>query len=217
MSMNDEDIDKQIVDQLYWDNRVKASQVAVTVNKGAVKLTGQVESYQAKYTAALDAYQVRGVKFVENHLTVKYPNLRSDKQIKENVETSLDWDFDIDSRKIAVSSDDGAVKLLGTVDAFWKKIVAENDAARVDGVTEIRNELAIVTTDKWSDKVIAKDIEEALRRNLNVEVNDVDVRVGRGKVTLTGQVPDWTARNAADTSALYTYGVKSVHNMLSIA
>jgi osmotically-inducible protein OsmY len=217
MSKNDEYIDKQIVDQLYWDNRVKASQVAVTVNKGAVKLTGQVESYQAKYTAALDAYQVRGVKFVENHLTVKYPDVRSDKTIKHDVETLLDWDFDIDASKITVSSNEGAVKLLGTVDAYWKKIVAENDAARVNGVTEIRNEIAIVSTGKWTDEIIAKDIEEALRRNLNVEVNDIDVRVGKGDVTLSGEVPDWNARDAADTSALFTSGVRSVHNMLVIS
>jgi hyperosmotically inducible protein len=217
MSMNDEDIDKQIVDQLYWDNRVKASDVAVTVDKGWVTLKGEVPSYQAKTTAAEDAYLVRGVKFVDNKLTVAYPSFPSDKEIKENVETSLDWDFDIDASKITVSADEGTVKLLGTVDAYWKKMLAEGDAYKITGVMDIKNELAIVTTDKWTDEMIAKDIEEALRRNLNVEVNDVDVKVGKGRVTLSGEVPDWTARYAADTSALYTAGVKSVHNMLSIA
>jgi osmotically-inducible protein OsmY len=109
------------------------------------------------------------------------------------------------------------VKLLGTVDSYWKKMLAEDDAYKITGVMGVRNELAIVMTDSWTDEMIALDIEEALRRNLNVEVNDIDVKVGKGKVTLSGEVPDWTARYAADTSALYTAGVKSVHNMLSIA
>jgi hyperosmotically inducible protein len=217
MSMDDEDIDKQIVDQLYWDNRVKASDVAVTVDKGWVTLKGEVPSYQAKVTAAEDAYLVRGVKFVDNKITVTYPSFPTDKELKENVETALNWDFDIDDSKITVSVDVGTVKLLGTVDSYWKKMLAEDDAFRMTGVTDVRNELAIVMTDSWTDEMIALDIEEALRRNLNVEVNDVDVKVGKGKVTLSGEVPDWTARYAADTSALYTSGVKSVHNMLSIA
>jgi len=217
MSNNDEDIDKQIVDQLYWDNRVRASEVAVTVDKGWVTLSGIVPSYGAKTNAAHDAYQVSGVKFVDNKLTVAYPSFPSDKDLKEFIETSLDWDADIDSNKITVSVDSGVVKLLGTVDAYWKKVQAEEDAYKINGVVAITNELAIVTTKKWSDETIAKDIEEAMRRNLNVDVNDVDVKVGKGKVTLSGAVPDWTARYAADNSALYTAGVTSVHNMLSIA
>jgi len=217
MSNNDEDIDKQIVDQLFWDNRVKASDVAVTVDKGWVTLTGVVPSYSAKNTASEDAYLVSGVKFVDNKLTVSYPVFPSDSDLKEMVESSLYWDFDIDSNKITVSVNDGVVKLLGTVDTYWKKVQAEEDTYNITGVVGITNELAIVTTKKWSDETIAKDIEEAIRRNLNVDVKDVDVKVGKGKVTLTGEVPDWTARYAADSSALYTAGVKSVHNMLSIA
>jgi osmotically-inducible protein OsmY len=217
MSNNDEDIDKQIVDQLFWDNRVKASDVAVTVDKGWVTLTGVVPSYNTKNTASEDAYLVSGVKFVDNKLTVSYPVFPSDSDLKEMVESSLYWDFDIDSNKITVSVNDGVVKLLGTVDTYWKKVQAEEDTYNITGVVGITNELAIVTTKKWSDETIAKDIEEAIRRNLNVDVKDVDVKVGKGKVTLTGEVPDWTARYAADSSALYTAGVKSVHNMLSIA
>jgi hyperosmotically inducible protein len=217
MSMNDEDIDKQIVDQLYWDNRVKASEVAVTVKQGSVTLRGEVPSYQAKITAAEDAYLVRGVKLVDNKITVAYPAVPSDKELKENIETALDWDFDIDASKITVSADEGVVKLLGTVDTYWKKLQAEDIAHKIAGVVDITNELAIVTTDTWSDEMIAKDIEEAIGRNLNVDVNDVDIMVGKGKVTLSGEVPDWSARFAANTSAMYTSGVKSVHNMLSIA
>lgn len=214
--MNDEDIDKQIIDQLYWDNSVNAADVAVTVKDGWVTLQGTVSSYTSKLTAGLDAYQVKGVKFVDNKLNVVYPKIPTDEQIKMDVESILDWDFDLEAEKITVSVRDGEVKLLGTVDKYWKKHAAESDVAKIDGVTSVKNELAIVDSGEWTDEIIAKNIEEALRRNLNVNVDDVDVRVDDARVTLSGDVPSWTARQAADISARYTRGVKSVENFITI-
>ena len=217
MSINDEDIDKQVVDQLYWDNSVKASDVAVTVDHGSVTLNGTVPSYHAKYTAAEDAYLVSGVKSVDNKLKVNYFSLPTDHQIKEAVESSLDWDFDLDSQKINVSVDEGTVTLLGTVDSYWKKILAEMDTSKINGVIEIKNELAIVTTGKWEDENIATDIESALGRNINVNVNDVDVKVRKGNVTLSGEMPSWSSKNSAYNSAVFTSGVNEIHNHLTIA
>lgn len=214
--MNDEDIDKQIIDQLYWDNSVNAADVAVTVKDGWVTLQGTVPSYTSKLTAGLDAYQVKGVKFVDNKLNVVYPAIPTDEQIKADVESILDWDFDLEAEKITVSVRDGEVKLLGTVDKYWKKHAAESNAAKIEGVTGVKNELAIVDSGEWTDEVIAKNIEEALRRNLNVNVDDVDVRVDDANVTLSGDVPSWTARQAADISARYTKGVRSVKNLIKI-
>jgi osmotically-inducible protein OsmY len=215
--MNDEDIDKQVVDQLYWDSRVRVSDVAVTVDNGRVTLRGEVPSFNAKTTAIKDAYQVKGVTFVDDELTVSYPELPSDAEIKEDVESALDWDYDLSPHKITVSVTKGAVKLLGSVDAYWKKMLAESDTSKVNGVLDIRNELAIVTTGNRRDEEIGKDIEEAMRRNAYVEVNDVDVKVGKGRVVLTGKVPDWSALEAAELSAQYTSGVKWVDNELKIA
>ena len=215
--MSDNDVDKQVVDQLYWDNSVQVADVGVTVDDGWVTLEGSVPSYSAKYTAEDDAYLVDGVKFVDNQLVVNYPTFPSDKQIKEDVKSALDWDFALDSQKIKVSVKDGTVKLLGTVDAYWKKTLAEDDTAKVNGVLSIVNELAIVTTGKWSDETIGKDIEEAMRRNIFVDVNDVDVKVKKGKVTLTGEVPNWAAKDAAYSSALFTAGVVSVDNKITIS
>lgn len=215
--MSDQDLDKQIVDQLYWDNSVNVSEVAVTVDNGRVTLEGTVPSYHAKNTAVADAYQVRGVEYVDDELVVSYADVPSDEQIKEEVESALDWDYELKAHKITVSVNEGMVKLLGSVDAYWKKMLAESDTSKVNGVLGIKNELAIVTTDRRKDEEIGRDIEEAMRRNLNVDVNDVDVKVGKGRVVLTGQVPDWSALEAAERSAEYTSGVKWVENELKIA
>lgn len=214
--MNDEDIDKQVIDELYWDNSVNAADVAVTVKNGIVTLEGTVPSYRAKVTATDDAYDVNGVILVENNLKVKYPEPPSDAEIETSVRNALSWDFDLDAQKIRVTVNDGTVKLLGTVDAYWKKISAETDASKITGVRGIRNEIAIVPTNERRDEQIAKDVEEALRRKWLVNVNNVDVQVEHGYVTLTGDVPSRLARIEADEAAVYTDGVKAVDNELAI-
>jgi len=40
MARSDEVIKKDVVDELYWDNRIDASKVTATVNDGAVTLAG---------------------------------------------------------------------------------------------------------------------------------------------------------------------------------
>ena len=214
--MNDETIDKQVVDQLYWDSRVNASEVAVTVKNGKVTLHGTVPSYQAKSAGFEDAYYVRGVTYVDNQLKVKHPDVPSDAKMKEYVENVLFWDLDLDSTKVEASVKDGVATLTGTVGTYWEKYLAEDDAYRIGGVSEVTNELAIVLDGTWGDGRIAKDIESALERNFLVEVNDVDVKVADGTVTLSGEVPNWAARYAAYGCARYTSGVFEVVNDLII-
>ena len=214
--MNDETIDKQVVDQLYWDARVNVSEVAVTVKNGRVTLKGTVPSYQAKIAGLDDAYYVRGVTHVDNQLKVKHPNVPTDAKIKEYVENVLFWDLDLDSTKVEASVTGGVAKLTGTVGTYWEKYLAEEDAYRIGGVSDVTNELAIVLGGTWSDERVAKDIESALERNFLVEVNDVDVKVEGGTVTLSGEVPNWAARYAAYSCARYTSGVLEVVNNLTI-
>lgn len=215
--MTDETIKTQVVDQLVWDSRVDAADVGVTVKKGEVTLKGIVPSYQAKSAGLWDAYLVRGVTVVDNQLTVKYPKVPTDDKIKEYVGNVLVWDMDLDDSNITVSVVGGTVKLTGTTTSYWEKYLAEDDAYRVGGVIEVTNELGIVLTGSWTDERIAKDIESAIERNFNVEVNDVDVKVADGTVTLTGEVPSWTARYAAYSCARYTSGVFEVNNNLTIS
>jgi osmotically-inducible protein OsmY len=214
--MSDEDIDKQIIDELFWDNSVNVADVAVTVQEGVVTLEGTVPSYRAKVTATDDAYDVTGVILVDNRIKVEYSEPLTDSEIKQNIENALSWDFDLDSQKIRVTVNNGEAKLLGTVDAYWKKMTSETDVSKVRGVRSIKNEIAIVPTNERQDELIAKDVEEALRRKWLVDVNDVDVRVEHGNVTLTGDVPSRFARIEADEAAFFTDGVMEVDNKLAI-
>jgi hyperosmotically inducible protein len=55
MARTEEQIKRDVVDQLYWDNRVDASDVTVEVSNGTVTLRGTVPTYFASTAALNDA------------------------------------------------------------------------------------------------------------------------------------------------------------------
>lgn len=214
-----EEIKKDVVDQLYWDGRIDASNVKVEVSEGEVVLTGSVPNYTAYQAAHDDAWAMSGVRNVRNDLTIKYPpgvKVPADAEILSNIENLLLWQPNIDSTDMDVIVENGWVTLRGSVDAFWKKIRAEELAMDLAGVLGITNELAVVPTEKFEDKTIAQDIEAAMERNANINTDLIDVEVENGKVTLTGSVPSLKALRSAQRIAEHTPGVLMVDNEIAI-
>ena len=219
ITRTDEDIKVDVINQLKWDARIDASDVSVTVDNGKVKLDGNVASMTAKTSAADDAFLVDGVLSVDNTLEVEFPEAKTvptDEDIKANVVAALSFDSDLESYKIDVTVDKGWVTLEGTVNAYWEKVAAENEALDVNGVIGVSNNLGVVPTDDYVDQNIAEDIVNALERNVHVNAEDIDVKVEDGEVTLDGTVKTYTAKNAAFDSALYTPGVISVNNRIIV-
>lgn len=217
MVQTSEEIKKDVVDQLYWDNRIDASSVTVEVDGGRVKLKGTAPTYTAKEAARMDAWDIPGVILVDNELTVDFQMpLPSDEVLKDNVRNVLSWNADINAADISVDVLSGRVTLKGTVDTLWKKLRAEELVYDIIGVTEVINELAIVPTDDIVDETIATQVTDAIDRRIGIEAEQVSVEVQDGVVTLSGRVPDWYAKNAAYKAALYTIGVKEVRDNMTI-
>jgi osmotically-inducible protein OsmY len=218
MARISEGIKKDVVDQLYWDSRVDASKVKVTVSDGKVLLSGSTPSFMSRHAAETDAYMVEGVVSVENRILVE-PTMKvpSDEEIRRAIENTFIWDPDFDAREITVSVAGGRVTLEGTVDAYWKKLKAEEAVNHFLGVIDVSNKLAITPAENIVDQSIAQDIMAALDRNVNVNADDLDVEVDHGVVTLSGKVSDWNEYIAAYNMARYTGGVIDVINDLVIA
>lgn len=215
----DEAIKRDVVDELFWDERVNAADIAVEVKDGVVILSGSVPTYTTRDAAYNAAWTIMGVRDVQNLVDVSFPAafaVPSDAEIQTRVKDALIWNADIYSVDIDVSVKNGIVTLSGTVDAYWKKWKAESLASEVKGVIDINNELSIVPTQNYLDKDIAGEIEESLRRDLNIDADTVTLRVENGKVTLTGRVPTWDARRRAEESARFTAGVIHVDNRLTV-
>ena len=215
-----QELSNRVKDQLIWDNRVRASDVDVTVQDGTAILTGRVPSYRAKIAATEDAWSVMGITNVDNRLRVQYPPMitaPTDSEIMSSVNSSLTLDPDIDASKIDVMVSEGIVTLRGTVDSLWKKFQAASDAYSSVGVIDVINEIAVVVTDRPVDEMIARNIEAAFDRNFNINPDNITVTVANGIVTLSGTVPNWSSWRSAYNTAVYTAGVTDVIDELTIS
>lgn len=85
--------------------------------------------------------------------------MRSDSDIKRDVELELQWDPDISSDDIGVAVKDGVVTLTGFVRSYSEKYEAERDAKRVSGVVGLANdiEVRLPSSDERPDPEIARE------------------------------------------------------------
>ncbi len=219
MIRSDEQIKKDIVDELYWDNRIDASRISVTVANGVATLSGEVPNYSTRMAARAAAWRMAGVLDVNDELIVSHDSrapLPTDAEIQVQVSNSLAWEPAVDETAITVSVNNGIVTLKGTVDAYWKRALVESKIAGIRGILLIEDELAVVPSEKLTDDVLARVVVSALERDIQVNPNDVTVTVEDGIVTLTGAVPNWAARDAAARDAALTAGVRDVRNEIGI-
>ena len=145
--------------------------------------------------------------------------MKSDRQIRDDVEAALDWDPSFDSRKIGVAAKDGIVTLSGHVNAYPDRLEAQKAALSVVGVKAIANEIEInLPLDaKRSDTDIASAAMSALKSNISVPSDNVKITVQDGWISLTGKVDWWYQKNAAEMAVHYLRGVRGVSNNLTIS
>lgn len=210
-------IKKDIVDSIYWDTRVDASDIGVQVQDGEVTLTGTVPDYIAYQAAEDDARLIEGVFSVKNLINLKYPEgliLPTDGEIAANIKQALLAHSSIDGAGIDVNVKDGVVTLTGSVDTYWKKFRTEEIAYGMRGVISVVNKLTVVPTKRLTDEAIAENIRTAFERNILIDPASITVRVENGAVTLSGEASSWLEIREAENIAFYTPGVLDVSNTL---
>jgi len=219
MKTKDEQIKKLVVDTLYWDSRVDASDIDVEVKDGVVTLRGTVPSYAIKEAALFDVWKVPGVNKVNNNSFVRFPSTAktlADSEIETSITKQLEWNDSTRNENIHVQVKKGEVKLEGHVDAYWKILRSQQLVSDIIGVVDIENKLTVVPTKAVTDQVIATDLINAIGRSQAVDPEEVDVRVKDGLVTLSGTLLTHSAREAALECAYNTHGVKEVRNRLNL-
>lgn len=144
--------------------------------------------------------------------------MKSDRQIREDVEAELDWSPSFDSRNIGVAVKDGVVTLSGHVSAYPDRWAAEKAAKGVGGVKAIANEIdvSLPLDAKRSDTEIAAAALSALKTNLSVPMDSAQLTVTDGWITLNGKVNWWYQRNAAELAVRHIRGVRGVTNNINL-
>lgn len=160
------------------------------------------------------AGNVAGVTGVANKLSVQLalPMTRDDTTIARAVRDALEWDVNVPGERTQTTVRNGVVTPKGTVDYWHQRYAAEQAVTRLTGVASV-NDHIVVAPSARTDQEMFEDIRGALRRGLPIQ--DIDVAVERGAVTLMGFVDSFTARDAGQI-AWTAIGVKDVHNKLVV-
>ena len=145
--------------------------------------------------------------------------MRTDSEIKRDVEDELKYDASVDSSDIGVSVKNGVVALTGFVHSYSQKLQAETDAKRVNGVLGVANdiEVRIASVDARPDPEIARDVIAQIKLELPYSHESIKAVVKKGWVTLEGNA-EWNyQRTAAESAALRVNGVLGVSNFIKLA
>ena len=144
--------------------------------------------------------------------------MRTDSDIKRDVELELRWDPQIESSDIAVAVKDGVVALTGFVKSYSEKYEAEKAAKRVAGVRGVANdiEVRLPESSKRPDPEIARDAVNAIRGQLPYSWEQIRVVVRDGWVTLEGTV-EWNyQRERAESAVRRLSGVRGIINQIVV-
>lgn len=145
--------------------------------------------------------------------------MKTDSDLKTDVQHELAWDTRIDEAAIGVAVHHGVVTLTGTVSSWAEKHAIEDAAYRVAGVRSLANEIAIKPS--WATASTDAEIAETARLALewNRLLPDQQIRLtvaDAGTVTLGGTVRTLAERDEAERVVRHIAGVRCVVNQLAI-
>lgn len=145
--------------------------------------------------------------------------MKSDSDIRRDVQTELEWDPSLDARNIGVIVRNGIVTLTGEVPQFADRWNAEEITKRVGGVLAIANEIEVRVpiAGVRSDAEIAEAASNALRWHVATATMNIKPVVKDGWVTLGGEATWGYQKSAAEAAMRHLLGVRGVSNNIRIA
>ena len=204
---------------------LKADDIKVQSEDGAVSLTGTVSEESHKSLAEETVANLPGVKSVDNKLEVKgeSPAPMSDAWITAKVKTIFLFHQNV-SAMTEVSTKDGIVTLRGKANNEAQKELTTEYAKDVEGVKGVNNEMtggkiAIkkqTVGQKIDDASITAQVKMTLLYHRSTSALKTSVKTKRGVVTLSGKAKSGAEMDLATRFAKDVNGVKSVNNRMTI-
>jgi len=209
MTKTDSQLKQDIETELRWEPRINAAQIGVSVDQGAVSLTGAVDTYVEKWAAEDAIKRVAGVRAVAEDLTVKLQgrHKHSDAEIAQAALSIFGWNVEI-PEEVTVKVQQGQVTLEGQVAWNYQRDAAEHSIRNLIGVVSVVNAITIKAV--ASATQVKESIQAALQRQATTDANSIEIDTAGGTVTLSGKASTWHAIEDAARAAWAAPGVTQV-------
>jgi len=138
---SDGDIARSVENVIEWNTYLPKGQVNVTVEKGWVTLTGEVDWDYQKLALANSLGPLMGVKGVSNKITIRPVIALND--VKSDIEAALRRRANSNVPHVLVHVDKEDVTLYGIVDNWLERDLARNIAWGTPGVKNVINNITI--------------------------------------------------------------------------
>ena len=213
---SDTELERDVKEELRWNPDLDVTDIAVSAHNGAVTLTGFVRSYTDKYEAESATKRVAGVIAIANDLEVRIPSIhqRPDPDIARDAAAAIKNYLTISYERIKAVVKDGWVTLEGEVEWQYQQQAAETAVRALQGVKGIINLIKIKPRAQPQD--IKRKIQEAFRRNAEVDANQIIVEADGSEVVLKGKVRSWVEREEAERVAWRAPGVTKVDDHIVV-
>jgi len=214
---SDSDIERDVKDELTWRPDLDATDIAVSVKNGVVALTGFTHSYVDKYEAEAAAKHVAGVVAVANDIEVRLRNMdeKPDPEIAREAVAAIKSQLPYSWENIKVIVKDGWVNLEGEEEWQFSRDTAEKAVRRLQGVKGVSNLIKLKPRAQPSE--IKRKIEEAFKRNAELDAKRVVVETNGSEVIIKGTVRSWAEREEAERVAWSAPGITKVDNRIVVS
>lgn len=214
---SDSEMERDVREELKWDPDLDAEDIAISVKDGVVTLAGFTRSYSDRLEAEQAAKRVVGVHAVANDIEVRLPSIdqRPDPDIARDAIASLKAQLPISHEKIKAIVKNGWLTLEGTVEWQYQKTTAENAVRKVKGVKGVTNVISVKPRVEPTD--IQRRIQEAFKRNAEVDADRITVETHGSEVILKGTVRSWIEREEAERVAWSAPGITRVDDRIVVS
>lgn len=144
--------------------------------------------------------------------------MKTDIQLHKDIVDALAFEPSLNASNIGIAVKDGIVTLTGEVTSYPERWTAERVAKSVAGVRGIAEDIQVSLPEhhKRTDTEIAQAALSALKWDINVPAEALQVKVEHGWVTLTGNVEWRFQKTHAEADVRVLTGVRGVTNLIQL-